>query len=59
MVAEMAPELASPKNLDALREAGYAGVGIWGWGTQDKYEWASGDLERIVSPLARIRQAKD
>jgi hypothetical protein len=59
MVAEMAPELTSPKNLDALRQAGYAGIGIWGWGTQDKYEWASGDLERIVSPLARIRQAKD
>jgi hypothetical protein len=53
MVAEMAPELASPKNLDALREAGYAGVGIWGWGTRDKYEWPEGDLERIMKPLVR------
>jgi hypothetical protein len=59
MVAEMAPELASLKNLEALRKAGYAGVGIWGWGTQDKYEWAGSDLERVVSPLARIGQTKD
>ena len=50
MVAEMAPELASSKSLDALREAGYSGVGIWGWGTRDKYEWAEGDLERITKP---------
>ncbi|MGH7134689.1 MAG: hypothetical protein ACREHD_03055, partial [Pirellulales bacterium] len=53
MVAEMAPELASAKNLDALREAGYGGVGIWGWGTRDKYEWFEGDLQRIVQPLAQ------
>src|SRR5207253_11424339 len=53
MVAEMAPELASPKYLDALREAGYAGVGIWGWGTRDKYEWPEGDLQRIIEPLVR------
>ena len=51
MVAEMAPELATLKNLDALREAGYTGIGVWGWGTRDKYEWAEGDLERIVKPL--------
>ncbi|HEY3901323.1 MAG TPA: glycosyltransferase [Chthoniobacter sp.] len=59
MVAEMAPELASRKNLDALRKAGYAGAGIWGWGTRDKYEWAFGDLDRIASPLVEIRQSKD
>jgi hypothetical protein len=59
MVAEMAPELASAKRLGALREAGYAGVGIWGWGTRDKYEWAEGDLERIMRPLVRDRQPKD
>jgi cellulose synthase/poly-beta-1,6-N-acetylglucosamine synthase-like glycosyltransferase/Leucine-rich repeat (LRR) protein len=53
MVAEMAPELASAKNVDALREAGYAGIGIWGWGTRDKYEWAEADLERIVRPLIK------
>ncbi len=53
MVAEMAPELATPKNLDALREAGYAGIGIWGWGTRDKYEWQEADLERIMRPLVK------
>jgi len=53
MVAEMAPDLATPENLDALREAGYAGVGIWGWGTRDKYEWPESDLERIMRPLVR------
>ena len=57
MVAEMAPELASPKNLDALREAGYAGIGIWGWGTRDKYEWQEGDLERIMRPLILASRA--
>ena len=50
MVAEMAPELASQKNLDALRAAGYAGVGIWGWGTRDKYAWPESDLQRITRP---------
>jgi hypothetical protein len=59
MVAEMAPELASRKNLDALRKAGYVGIGIWGWGTRDKYEWAFGDLDRIASPLVEISQSKD
>jgi hypothetical protein len=53
MVAEIAPELAIAKNLDALREAGYAGVGIWGWGTRDKYEWQEADLERSTRPLVR------
>ncbi|HEV3003220.1 MAG TPA: hypothetical protein VGX78_02120, partial [Pirellulales bacterium] len=51
MVAEMAPELASAENLHALRNTGYAGVGIWGWGTRDKYEWFEQDLDRIVQPL--------
>ena len=51
MVAEMAPELATLKNLDALREAGYQGIGIWGWGTRDKYEWPEADLAKIVHPL--------
>ncbi|HEV3343560.1 MAG TPA: glycosyltransferase [Pirellulales bacterium] len=53
MVAEMAPELASAENLDALRKAGYAGIGIWGWGTQDKYEWFEQDLDRIVQALVQ------
>jgi hypothetical protein len=56
MVAEIAPNLVSPKNLDALRQAGYAGIGIWGWGTRDKYEWPESDLERIARPLTRHRQ---
>jgi hypothetical protein len=51
MVAEMSPELATPAGIQALRQAGYAGVGIWGWGTQDKYEWQSDALERVVKPL--------
>src|SRR5262245_57101625 len=51
MVAEMAPELATAANLAALREAGYAGVGIWGWGTNDKYRWAADDLARVAAPL--------
>jgi cellulose synthase/poly-beta-1,6-N-acetylglucosamine synthase-like glycosyltransferase/Leucine-rich repeat (LRR) protein len=59
MVAEMAPELASPKNLDALRQAGYVGIGIWGWGTRDKYEWPEGDLERIIRPFVQISQSRD
>jgi hypothetical protein len=56
MVAEMAPKLASSKNLDALRQAGYAGVGIWGWGTRDKYEWQEGDLAQTLLPLVRMSQ---
>jgi cellulose synthase/poly-beta-1,6-N-acetylglucosamine synthase-like glycosyltransferase/Leucine-rich repeat (LRR) protein len=59
MVAEMAPGLASSESLDALRETGYAGIGIWGWGTSDKYEWQEGDLERIIRPLLRNRVTKD
>jgi cellulose synthase/poly-beta-1,6-N-acetylglucosamine synthase-like glycosyltransferase/Leucine-rich repeat (LRR) protein len=51
MVAEMAPELATAANLAALREAGYAGVGIWGWGTNDKYRWAADDLPRVAGSL--------
>ena len=53
MVAEMAPELASEENVDALRKAGYAGIGIWGWGTRDKYAWPEDDLKKIVQPLVR------
>jgi cellulose synthase/poly-beta-1,6-N-acetylglucosamine synthase-like glycosyltransferase/Leucine-rich repeat (LRR) protein len=56
MVAEMAPELASAENLQALRKVGYAGIGIWGWGTQDKYEWFEQDLRRIVQPLVHETQ---
>jgi sugar phosphate isomerase/epimerase len=59
MVAEMAPELTTPKSLNALREAGYAGVGIWGWGTRDKYAWQEADLERIMRPLVRNGLPKD
>jgi len=59
VVAEMAPGLASPKSWNALREAGYAGIGIWGWGTRDKYEWQEGDLERIIRPLVRNGLPKD
>jgi hypothetical protein len=58
MVAEMAPGLASEASLTALREAGYAGVGLWGWGTRDKYEWAAEDLGRIVKPLIRAAAIK-
>jgi len=56
MVAEMAPKLASSKNLDALRQAGYAGVGIWGWRTRDKYEWQERDLAQNLLPLVRMSQ---
>jgi cellulose synthase/poly-beta-1,6-N-acetylglucosamine synthase-like glycosyltransferase/Leucine-rich repeat (LRR) protein len=59
MVAEMAPAVATAENLDALRQAGYAGVGLWGWGTRDKYEWPERDLERIMRPLAGMKQAQD
>ena len=55
MVAEMAPELSSLKNVEALRQAGYAGIGIWGWGTRDKYAWPEADLEKIVQPLVGNR----
>ncbi len=50
-IAEMDPELATTKSLEALRRAGYRGVGLWGWGTGDKYDWSADELERIVSPL--------
>ena len=59
MVAEMAPELVSKTSLDALRGAGYVGVGIWGWGTKDKYEWHERDLERIMRPLVGMIPAKE
>jgi cellulose synthase/poly-beta-1,6-N-acetylglucosamine synthase-like glycosyltransferase/Leucine-rich repeat (LRR) protein len=52
-IAEMAPELATPTSLEALRRAGYRGVGLWGWETGDKYDWSADDLERVVSPLVR------
>jgi hypothetical protein len=51
MVAEMAPRLASRAGLKALREAGYAGVGVWGWGTRDKYEWHADGLAGVVAAL--------
>lgn len=51
MVAEMAPEFATAKNLQALRAAGYSGVGIWGWDTDDKYEWDAKNLAQIVAPF--------
>ena len=50
-IAEMDPELATVKTLEALRRAGYRGVGLWGWETGDKYDWSADELERIVSPL--------
>jgi hypothetical protein len=56
VVAEMAPELATAANLTALREAGYAGVGIWGWGTNDKYQWAADDLTRVAGPLTQTHR---
>jgi cellulose synthase/poly-beta-1,6-N-acetylglucosamine synthase-like glycosyltransferase/Leucine-rich repeat (LRR) protein len=59
MVAEMAPGLASEKNWNSLREAGYAGIGIWGWGTRDKYEWHADDLDRILRPLARAGRPEE
>lgn len=51
MVAEMAPELVTQTNVKHLRDAGYTGIGIWGWGTKDKYEWKANDLDRIAAPL--------
>ncbi|MEM7311972.1 MAG: hypothetical protein AAF497_02350, partial [Planctomycetota bacterium] len=50
-IAEMNPKLATMSNLEALRAAGYRGVGIWGWETGDKYDWNADDLEQVVSPL--------
>lgn len=44
---------------DALRAAGYAGIGIWGWGTSDKYEWPAGDLARIARPLVYCIQDRE
>ncbi|MEX2119042.1 MAG: glycosyltransferase [Pirellulales bacterium] len=49
LVAEMAPELATTDNLEALRHAGYSGVGIWGWGTEDKYEQSFQSLFSLTS----------
>ena len=52
-IAEMDPELATKEALEALHSAGYRGVGLWGWGTGDKYDWSAGKLNQIVSPLIR------
>ena len=52
-IAEMDPKLATVKTLEALRRAGYRGVGLWGWETGDKYDWSASELKRIVSPLIR------
>jgi hypothetical protein len=38
LVAEMAPALISVEHVDALRRAGYRGIGIWGWGTRDRFQ---------------------
>jgi cellulose synthase/poly-beta-1,6-N-acetylglucosamine synthase-like glycosyltransferase/Leucine-rich repeat (LRR) protein len=54
VVAEMAPALATDTALDALRRAGYSGVGLWGWGTKDKYQWGSAEVDRIAAPLLRL-----
>ena len=54
MIAEMDPKLATRPVLEALRGAGYRGVGLWGWGTDDKYDWKAQDLDRIVAPLAKL-----
>lgn len=51
MIAEMDPSLATAESLEALRRAGYRGVGLWGWETADKYDWNGDELEQIVCPL--------
>ncbi len=38
LVTEMAPSLISAENVEALRRAGYQGIGIWGWGTRDRFQ---------------------
>jgi hypothetical protein len=53
MVAEMAPELATGPHLAALRKAGYSGVGVWGWGTGDKYDWQASDLPGVAAPFLK------
>ena len=58
MIAELDPELATVQSLEALRLAGYRGVGLWGWETGDKYDWSADELERIVSPLVPAREKK-
>jgi cellulose synthase/poly-beta-1,6-N-acetylglucosamine synthase-like glycosyltransferase/Leucine-rich repeat (LRR) protein len=58
MVAEIAPGLATEYSLNALRQAGYLGVGVWGWGTRDKYEWGAEDLDRIAAPLIRSARGR-
>ena len=55
LIAEMDPGLATVEALEALRRAGYRGVGLWGWETGDKYNWSADELEQIISPLARAR----
>jgi hypothetical protein len=54
MVSEMAPRFATETSLNDLRIAGYSGVGIWGWGTKDKYQWGVEDLDRITDPLVQV-----
>lgn len=55
MIAEMDPTLSTRDNLDARRLAGYQGVGIWGWGTDDRYAWSAGDLDQVAAPLRADR----
>ena len=57
-IAEMAPELATVKTLEALRRAGHRGVGLWVWDTGDKYDWSADELERIVSLIVPAKEKK-
>lgn len=51
LVAEMGPGLVTPATVEALRQAGYSGVGIWGWGTLDKYQCPEAALLRLSRVL--------
>ena len=57
-IAEMDPKLASVKSLEALRRAGYRGVGLWGWETGDMYDWNEEELKQVVSPLVSIETTR-
>ncbi len=51
LVAELAPSLLSPPTVEALRQAGYSGVGLWGWDTLDKYQCPEAELQRLSKVL--------
>lgn len=57
LVTEMAPELLSAQNVEALRLAGYRSVGLWGWGTRDRFQRDEAALLQLSHELQGVAPA--